>query len=68
LESMRLSGYAVGGHVTKAMTSEADNNRLMIQNAMKEAVKSMPAPELSIKEFTKIANRVKVKEQSSKAG
>jgi hypothetical protein len=41
---------------------------LMIQNAMKEAVKSMPAPELSIKEFTKIANRVKVKEQSSKAG
>lgn len=68
LESMRLRGYAEGGVVTSAMTSEADNNRLVTKNAMKEAVKNMPAPVLDIKEFTRIQNRVKVKEKISKAG
>jgi hypothetical protein len=68
LESMRLSGYAVGGHVTKAMTSEADNNRLTIQNAMKEAVRSMPSPEVSVKEITKTQNKIRVKERVAKIG
>lgn len=68
LESMRLRGYAEGGVVTASMTNEADNNRLTIRNAMKEAVKSMPAPIVGVKQFTKVANQVEVKENAAKAG
>lgn len=68
LESMRLSKYAEGGVVTSAMTAEVDGNRLVMKNAMKDAVKSMPAPVVSAKEITKVQNRVRVKERISKSG
>jgi hypothetical protein len=50
------------------MTSEADNNRLTIQNAMKEAVRSMPPAEVSVKEITKTQNKIRVKERVAKIG
>jgi len=60
LERMRLGNYYDGGLVARSSTNEA-NQQLALINAWK----SMPAPIVGVKEFTKVQNAVKVKEQIS---
>lgn len=52
-----LPGYADGGLVTNSATSGMD-----MQMAMIEALQSMPAPVLGLKEFNEFNNRVRLKE------
>jgi uncharacterized protein YoxC len=63
LEGARSRGYADGGLVTNSMTADV-NQQIMMANLMKH----MPAPEVSVKEVTRLQNRVKVKEKSTKIG
>jgi len=60
LENMRLKGYADGGIVTGAATSEVDTS-LMTMNALK----NMPQPVLSLKEFQKAYNNLLIKESNT---
>lgn len=53
----RMRGYADGGLVTSMGTSEV-NSALVMANA----IKMMPTPELSVKEVSRVQNRIKVKE------
>lgn len=61
LESGRLRGYADGGFVTNVNTQQS-------QQAMmyKNALKNMPAPEVSVKQITRVQNQVRVKENLSR--
>lgn len=61
IESDRLGGYADGGLVTNTATSQTDSNLLFAN-----AIKNIPAPEVSVKEFTRVQNRVRVKENISR--
>lgn len=60
LERMR-TGYADGGLATNTVT-----NPINQQLAMANLLKNMPPMEVSVKEVTKVQNRIKVKEQISK--
>jgi len=60
LERMRI-GYADGGFTTNTSVQGA-NQSLAIANVLK----NMPPMEVSVKEVTKVQNRIKVKEQISK--
>lgn len=60
LERMR-TGYADGGFTTNTSVQGA-NQSLAIANVLK----NMPPMEVSVKEVTKVQNRIKVKEQISK--
>lgn len=60
LEGMR-KGYADGGFVTNTNTFDAQQS-LMLLNA----IRMLPAQEVSVKEINRVQNRVKVKEQSSR--
>lgn len=62
LESMRLRGYADGGLVTNSITSET-NQSILMANAMK----NLPPAEVSVKEVTRVQNRVRIKEHTVKA-
>jgi hypothetical protein len=61
LEGLRLRGYANGGLVTNAAVAEA-NQSLITANALRD----LPAPEISVVEVTKIQKRVAVKERVSR--
>lgn len=61
LESARVRGYADGGLVTNAAVNPI-NTEMMIANSMK----NMPEQVISVREFIRIANRIKVKENVSK--
>lgn len=61
LEAMRVRPYADGGLVSNSITQPV-NQQLDIANILK----NMPAPVLSVKEVTKIQDRIKVKENLSK--
>ena len=61
LERMRLNGYAEGGLVTAAATSVPDQS-VMLANALK----TFPAPIVSVKQFNRIANQVTVKQKFSR--
>jgi hypothetical protein len=61
LENMRLRGYADGGLVVNTVTQPI-NQQMELANI----VKNLPAPEVSVKEVTKVQTRVKVKEDISK--
>lgn len=62
LESMRLRPYADGGFVANTNTFQNQQNMLMMN-----LVKNMPVPVVSVKEVTKVQNRLKVKENYSRA-
>lgn len=62
LESMRLRPYADGGFVANTNTFQNHQNMLMMN-----LVKNMPVPVVSVKEVTKVQNRLKVKENYSRA-
>lgn len=55
------SGYYDGGVVTNKATSEINQSL-----AMANAIKMMPTPIIGVKEFTKVANRVRVKQSQSR--
>lgn len=57
LESARVRGYADGGLVTNAI-SQPINQQIEIANIMK----NLPSPVVSVREFTKVQQRVQVKE------
>lgn len=59
LERMR-SGYADGGFVTNQNISGAQQSLIMAN-----ALKNLPVPELSVKEVTRVQNRIRVKENVS---
>ncbi len=61
LESMRMRPYFDGGLVTRSIASSVDQN-FDIMNL----VRNMPAPEVSVKQISKVQKQVKVKEQISK--
>lgn len=61
LERMRLRGYADGGLVTSASVSSTDQ-AVIAANALKD----MPAPEVSVVEINKGQKRVQVKETISR--
>jgi chromosome segregation ATPase len=61
LERMRLRGYADGGLVTNSIAAPI-NQQLEIANI----VRNLPAPEVSVVEFSRKAKRVQVKERLSK--
>lgn len=61
LESMRLKGYADGGLVTSSLSGPVNQSMDLLN-----FVKNLPAPELSVKEVTKIQKRITVKEKISK--
>lgn len=52
------------GSLRSAVTDNIDNAS-SIADATANIIKSMPAPEVSVKEFTKVSKRVQVKEKSS---
>lgn len=60
LERMR-TGYADGGFVTNTNISDAQQSLIMMN-----AIKMLPAPEVSVKEITTKQNRVFVKEKRSR--
>lgn len=60
LERMR-TGYADGGFVTNTNISDAQQSLIMMN-----AIKMLPAPEVSVKEITTKQNRVFVKERRSR--
>jgi tubulin-specific chaperone A len=60
LESGRLRGYADGGLVTNTITSTADQ-----QLATMNTIRQLPAPEVSVKEITKVQNRIQVKQKTT---
>jgi hypothetical protein len=57
LERMRLNGYAEGGLVTSAATSTQDQSI-----AISNAIKNMPAPVLSVKQYSRVSKQVTVKQ------
>lgn len=59
LEGMR-KGYADGGFVTNTNTFDSNQNL-----AMMNAIRMMPAPVISAKEFTMVQDRVRIKESTS---
>lgn len=61
LEQVRQRGYADGGFV-KNMAVEQTNNSLMMANALK----NIPRPVVDVKEFTKVQNRVEMREKLSR--
>lgn len=61
IESDRLKGYADGGLVTNTATSQTDSNLLFAN-----AIKNIPAPIVSVKEFSRVQDRVRVKENISR--
>lgn len=61
LERMRLNGYAEGGLVTAAATSVPDQS-VMLANALK----TLPAPIVSVKQFNRVADQVTVKQKFSR--
>jgi hypothetical protein len=61
LERGRLRGYTDGGLVTNTSTAPVNQNLLMMN-----AIKNLPPPELSVKEVTRVANRVSVRQQISR--
>ena len=62
LEKMRLRGYADGG----VAVAQSDTSSINQSLAMVNALKNMPTPEVSVKEITKVARRVAVKETISR--
>lgn len=61
LEAMRMRGYADGGLAVNSLTNEV-NQSLMIKNIMKDVIRSMPAPEVSVKQIIRAVNSVNVKQ------
>lgn len=61
LEQMRVRPYFDGGLVSRAITQPVDQNIEAIN-----IVKNMPPQEVSVKEITKLSNRIKVREKLSK--
>lgn len=61
LERMRLNGYAEGGLVTSAATAAQDQSI-----AVANAIKNIPAPILSVKQYSRVANQVTVKQKLSR--
>lgn len=61
LESMRVRGYADGGFVANQSTASV-NQALIMANA----IKMLPVPEVSVKEVTTVANRIRVRENISR--
>jgi hypothetical protein len=61
LESMRIKGYADGGFVTQQNIS-ASQQALIMANA----VKNMPAPVVGVREITRVANQIQVRERAAK--
>jgi hypothetical protein len=53
-------GYYAGGLVDGSQQIDS-------QLATSNALKNMPPPEVSVKEFTKVSNRVKAREKISKS-
>lgn len=60
LESMRTKGYADGGFVTNKNMEAVQQTQ-----AMMNFVKHLPAPEVSVKQITKVMKQIQVKEQLS---
>jgi hypothetical protein len=67
LESMRLRGYADGGLVVNSMTNEV-NQSIMMQNAIKNMMKSMPRPVVDVVQFNKVARSVEAIKGKNKIG
>jgi hypothetical protein len=61
IERARLRGYADGGLVTNTSTSTV--NQAM---AVKNAIKNMPAPVVSVAEINTVQNRVRIKQNVSR--
>jgi hypothetical protein len=61
IERARLRGYADGGLVTNTSTAPINQN-LAISNALK----NMPVPVVSVKEFTTVQDRVRFKQNVSR--
>lgn len=61
LERMRLNGYAEGGLVTSAATAAQDQSI-----AVANAIKNIPAPILSVKQYSRVAKQVTVKQKLSR--
>jgi hypothetical protein len=61
LERQRLKGYADGGLVTNTSTAPI-NQAMMLANSLKK----MPQPVVSVKEISKVQNRVSVKQNISR--
>lgn len=59
LEKMR-TGYADGGFVTSEITSPAQQNAMLMS-----AIRGLPAPEVSVKEITRVQNRVRNREAAT---
>lgn len=51
---------------TQQLSAEVNNNRMMARNIAKQMA-SMPAPVVSVKEFNRVSNKVKVKENIARA-
>lgn len=60
LESMRTKGYADGGFVTNKNMEAVQQTQ-----AMMNFVRHLPAPEVSVKQITKVMKQIQVKEQLS---
>lgn len=60
LESMRTKGYADGGFVTNKNMEAVQQTQ-----AMMNFVRQLPAPEVSVKQITKVMKQIQVKEQLS---
>lgn len=63
LENMRLRPYYDGGYVT---STTANDSQLMLM--MENALKNMPAPQVSVKEVSDAQNRISVREQAARLG
>lgn len=57
LERMRINGYAEGGLVTSAATASQDQSI-----AISNAIKNMPAPIVTVKQFSRVEKQVSVKQ------